>query len=180
MATTHKSPMSHSKSSPMKTLRLLKPANNYDEEIEECGDKSDYSGIVEFRDVYCVKTHRVKTLQIHLYSRFMYQFVGDKKKKVACQDIQSVAKKQDSHQVVVSVKRSFDLTAKQKKYIFDNDNSASKFIKYIKFVNGTGLVVRFAFSQIEEKDSNFATKQSLLCAFKSVDIAVSEADIIAM
>lgn len=142
--------------------------------------RNGQKGIVVFNNVYCVKTNRIKTFHIHLYNGHVYQYIGDKRKKVLCGDIQQIVKRTDNNQLLVDIKRPRDLTTRQKKLLFDTDKDAMIYKRYIDFCNDVGLSVRHAFDTIDARRTHVISTSNLKKSLKEFDIEANEEDIRAM
>ena len=138
--------------------------------------RSGQRGIVVFK-CHCLKSDRQKILHLHLHSGQIFQYSEGKRKVGMCSDICGIFIRSD-FSVVIDVKRNRGVV--RKIYVFDSQESAFLYQKYIDFRNDIGVAVRCAFDAIDRRGAKLITPQLLLIALKCNDLSTTEDDIKAM
>ena len=131
-------------------------------------------GIVVTR-CFCLKTERMKTFHLHLYSGSIYQYTDGRRKVQHCADISNILVRTD-HVVVLDMKRTRGMAVVQKRYAFSDEESARKYQKYVEFRNETGMVVRASFDAIDRRGAKLITMGTLQQALRAVDLEVNDDD----
>ena len=123
---------------------------------------------------FCLKTERMKTFHLHLYSGSIYQYTDGRRKVQHCADISNILVRND-HVVVLDMKRR-GMAVAQKRYAFSDEECARKYQKYIDFRNDTGQVVRASFDAIDRRGVKLITIGTLQQALRTVDLDVNDDD----
>jgi hypothetical protein len=114
---------------------------------------------------------KAKILHIHLYSGQVYQYKNGKRKCHSCAQLSNVSLHHDGVVTVDMQRRGLTV---QKRYVFDSEESALLYQKYIEFRNDTGVIVKAAFDAIDRRGAKLITYGQLRAALRSVDLSVSE------
>lgn len=160
-------------------LGVLGGGNGSESSEDECPCADDQGfiqngerGVLVF-NVYCVKTDRGKTFHVHLYDGTIVQYMEKSKKIFNCSNILSISIRND-HNVVIDIQKNHGIAKKQKRYIFDSDENASIFKRYIEYINEYGSVIRSAFDIMDRKKTQLITMTSLRSALGALDIHFNE------
>lgn len=104
-------------------------ANN-DEQFVQNGGR----GIVVFK-AFCAKTERNKVFHLHLHSGHIHQYVDKKRKVFHVHDVISINHRpiEKKHYYFIDIKKHNDVSVRQKKYIFDDEEKGSQFKKALEF-----------------------------------------------
>ena len=137
---------------------------------------SGHRGIVVFK-CHCLKSDRQKILHLHLYSGQIFQYTDGKRKVGFCSDICGTFIRSD-FSVVIDMKRNRGVV--RKIYVFESQESAVLYQKYIEFRNDIGVAVRSAFDAVDRRGAKLITPQLLRIALKCIDVSTTEDDIKAM
>ena len=124
---------------------------------------------------FCLKTERMKTFHLHLYSGSIYQYSDGRRKVQHCADISNILVRAD-HVVILDMKRTRGMAVVQKRYAFSDEESARKYQKYVDFRNDTGMVVRASFDAIDRRGVKLITIGTLQQALRAVDLEVNDDD----
>lgn len=144
--------------------------------------KEGSSGTIVFKDVFCVKTDKRKTFHFHPYSGNIYQHAGGKKrKKIRCPDVQRIFRHAtNKSQMVVDLKRSSDMSVKQKKFIFASDEAGEQFKTCVEFWNAKGALIRDFFDHIDQSKRKSITRAELKKAAVSLEVEVTDEELLQM
>ncbi len=130
-------------------------------------------GILVFTTM-SIRTGKKKMIHINLARCSIIQYHDNKRKVFNCSDVQTISKNTDKF-IVVEFRGTLDVQSKQKRFFFDSEQSADKFLQYVEFISEFGKPIRQAFTQIDFTKSNRILKDDLEQALAKVDLQVDEA-----
>lgn len=109
-------------------------------------------------------------------SAILTQYCDGKKKTYPISHIVQIYKNNDNH-VVIDLKKPGEMQTKTKKFIFDSNDYAMKFLKYIEYIRENGKILKQAYDSIDYKRVGRINNNELYKALASVDLKVSMEDI---
>lgn len=133
-------------------------------------------GIISFK-VYCVLTDTAKSLHIVLYNGQIYQINHKNQRKIiSCKDINSITIRPD-HNVITEIKKSRNMSTREKRYIFQTDENALQYKRYVDTIKSNGHLISRAFDIFDRKGDGILNSLSVEFALKCFDINATQEDV---
>jgi hypothetical protein len=159
------------------TSTAAKGYDSSDDENADLAEDEEYiqhgaRGIIVFTTM-SIRTGKKKMIHINLARCTITQYHDNKKKVFSCSDVQTISKNTDKF-IVVEFRGPLDVQSKQKRFFFDSEQSADKFLQYVEFISEFGKPIRQAFTQIDFTKSNKISQGDLEQALAKVDLQVDD------